>query len=353
MPIPDNLIQKTVSARSSFLGEVSDFCSKNGVESTSLAEGICEIVFSLSELREEGVQLFPTVYLTTDIAALTSRLPGSSSVELGVGEPNASTAALALKQAAPLATGGWSIYLQNSAEEIRFGLFCADQVPLALSASDLLLSDGDPTDIIAIESPASSLTVLRSGRGDKIEFQFLSARGTHTSPEDEIRRFVAAATSSIPESGRESIRTYAEKLIGETLRHSHGAMLAILGPDRDQVPESLQDSVTLAEPLEFQPAIAELLERSDAQAMARLVATGQLLSGMIRSDGITLVRNDFAVLAFRAFVRLPETGDAVSAQGGARSRAFAALENLIGNDLEGVLFRSQDGRTQYTGMPNV
>jgi hypothetical protein len=52
------------------------------------------------------------------------------------------------------------------------------------------------------------------------------------------------------------------------------------------------------------------------------------------------------VLGYRAFVRVAE-GDG-SGTGGARTRAYLALKELIGPNVLSALFRSQDGRMDVT-----
>jgi hypothetical protein len=82
------------------------------------------------------------------------------------------------------------------------------------------------------------------------------------------------------------------------------------------------------------------------------VAYGNLLQGMLATDGITVLRTDGAILAYNAFVRLQqdEAGPARAAVGGARKRAHFVLRRLVDEgSLVAAFFRSADGPSEFYG----
>ena len=67
---------------------------------------------------------------------------------------------------------------------------------------------------------------------------------------------------------------------------------------------------------------------------------------MVNSDGIIVFRSDGAVLAYRAFLKLPPR-NGIAATGGARRRTFEALKANLRKVPEAALFRSHDGQTEF------
>ena len=86
-------------------------------------------------------------------------------------------------------------------------------------------------------------------------------------------------------------------------------------------------------------------ERKTASSVSRLQAAAELVTGFIASDGITIFNSAGHILGYRAFIH--SNTDVVSNSGGARTRAFNAMQELVGNDLVAAFFRSQDGRTEF------
>jgi hypothetical protein len=73
------------------------------------------------------------------------------------------------------------------------------------------------------------------------------------------------------------------------------------------------------------------------------------MQGMLASDGIVVFTDAGAIIAYRAFLKLPSTSTNPVA-GGARRRTFEALQALVGRDIEAVFIASQDGQTEFAGL---
>ena len=71
---------------------------------------------------------------------------------------------------------------------------------------------------------------------------------------------------------------------------------------------------------------------------------GNLLEGMLCSDGITLFDERGRLLGYRCFIQIPTKQEVV---GGARRRAFGALCDHLGKGLSAVFMQSQDGWSDF------
>lgn len=104
---------KTVSFRTQLKGTLSDFLKKEDMCCPQTEDGLLELVVALSHYTEEGHPLFPQVVLCDNLDTTLSLLQGSDALTIGLGPRDQSTISFALKRCAPLARGGWVIYIQR------------------------------------------------------------------------------------------------------------------------------------------------------------------------------------------------------------------------------------------------
>jgi hypothetical protein len=122
--------------------------------------------------------------------------------------------------------------------------------------------------------------------------------------------------------------------------------LAVVSDDED-VRARFTDAAHLAPPVDLESYVTEYLNKHDEPSRAAVYAAYALASGMLHADGITVIRQDGALLAYNAFVRqLPER--ATSGAGGARRRTYEALAQQVGTGLRAIFYRSQDGASAIT-----
>lgn len=147
-------------------------------------------------------------------------------------------------------------------------------------------------------------------------------------------------------SGQDSnLHGYLGRLLSRALLRSHGALLAVVARGGNEIPSALRDSIILSPPLDLAERLrAHIDEGKSAASVSRLQVASELVCGLVGSDGVTLFDTDGRVLAYRCFVAGGSTGGAVT--GGARTRAYKALVDMCGSELDAALFRSQDGRTE-------
>src|SRR5690606_31176005 len=93
--------------------------------------------------------------------------------------------------------------------------------------------------------------------------------------------------------------------------------------------------------------VGAYLVRRDESSRAAVQALAGLIEGMLRADGITVLREDGAVLAFNAFVAHRPSA---SSYGGARWRTYETLAAEVGgaDGLIAAFYNSQDGGSAMT-----
>jgi hypothetical protein len=151
------------------------------------------------------------------------------------------------------------------------------------------------------------------------------------------------ASSSTARS--KSFSGYMGRLLTTAIRGSHGTLIAVISGDAETLPAALQDAIALSPPLDLHERhMLHFEEGTTAASVSRLQVASELVSGFIRSDGITVFNSRGKVLGYRAFIHADTP--AQPSVGGARSRAFEAMTSLVGTQLKAAFFRSEDGRME-------
>jgi hypothetical protein len=172
---------------------------------------------------------------------------------------------------------------------------------------------------------------------------YLSGAPVTDTPAMMLERLLPAMTRHVGAHAGvvEAVWTFYRRVLLESLRQSHGSLLAVVRAGAP-VPGELQDAQRLDAPIDV-AGLVELTLAGDAGARVTLQGVAGLLLGMLGSDGVTLVSSAGAVLGFNGFLR--PAGQA-RVPGGARQRAWLALRALVGTELVAALTRSQDGEAE-------
>lgn len=339
------------SIREELLGTLHDFCKTAGFNSMNTNEVLAELVFHLSEYREEEVPLFPSLFLTEERSqALAAIAPAHERIPIG-NCSIISVASNALKECAALACDGWAIYLVMAQQEAHYGLFRTVNSPFSVSALESLR---DPQielgPIVMIRNCSSRCVEMIDGKGNGLELSLSSSHPPKQPVSSKIGRLAAAFMADLC-SDSKGVFPYVERLLGSICQQAHGTIIAVLPANLGSVPAGFQDGVMLEPPLDLGMTFQELDRLKSADALSRLYSRETLLRGMINSDGITLLSSDLKVIAFRVFVK-PNVNESqnlekVDIRGGARTRAFELLKLRLKDPLNAVFLRSQDGRTEF------
>lgn len=344
-----------LSIRKALIGDVSDFVSEAGFGNANQLNIVVDLIYHLSEYREEEKPYFPAVFLirkeNAEADVLAALAPGTQRFPIGVAPAGSGIASKALKDCAALATSGWAIYLEASPQLVSYGLFRSSVLPFSVSAVESLQDPNTPTDTaLLIRNCSSRCVELISGFGNKLEISLTSSAPPTESVSNAITRLANSVVAGLDETIRDIYQAYFEQLFNEICRETHGTLISVVPHDIGDLPSKFKDGVILTEALSFPNAIQELMQKNDALALSKIKAQEALLRGMFSSDGITILANDATVRAFRVFVKADQTESeelsGLDVRGGARTRAFELMKLRLGNPLNCVFFRSQDGRIE-------
>lgn len=167
------------------------------------------------------------------------------------------------------------------------------------------------------------------------------------SPLPKLNRFVDCIVRDVSDEMREQVSSFFTNVFSGVLRAGHGTLAAVMPKSKRTVPKAFQDGTPLSPRISIPARVKEMLIKSDCTSNARLQASSALITGMLLSDGITLFRSDGTVWAYNIFIKHPRGLDSVV--GGARTRTFRVMRNLVGADLVAAFIQSQDGRVDFYG----
>jgi len=343
-------IDRTVSFRATLKGEIDDLLADENLICAATSSAIVTVSAELANYTEEGIRLSPEIYFCSDLRVLSRVLPGAEILPLGEGPQDDSTASRALKECAPLATDGWVIFVERSANEFKYGVLSPTNLPMSMTPYEALMEDDLGEDVaIVTRRIASNCVEIKGGNGHRRCLFFSDQRVEAPIPSEAVIKFARAVTTQIKDKDlAKSTERYVFRLLSELLEQSHGALLVVQGHRRKVLPGKLNDSVLLPRPISIAKRVKEYTDAKSDETLSKLLSLTPVLRGMINSDGIIVFRDDASIVAYRTFYQ-PRSSDAQTAIGGARKRTFEGLKSMVRSDLEGVLMRSQDGYTDFYG----
>ena len=125
----------TKSLRTFLQGSLSDFAESCQMGPLVTATTLTSLVVLLANLKEEGAELTPEVYLCESLEDALKLLPDRDVLKIGSAESPISAITEGLKKCSPLAIGGWNIYLSPIDGRYQFGLFRGSLNPLSISVT--------------------------------------------------------------------------------------------------------------------------------------------------------------------------------------------------------------------------
>ena len=131
------------------------------------------------------------------------------------------------------------------------------------------------------------------------------------------------------------------------MQKGHGTLACVINSTKKELPRKLHDGIILKTKISIPETIKEVLDKDDLQANSILEGQFSLISGMMQSDGITVFKNNGEVAAYNVFVKHPTKLLKTSTSGGARSRTYLTLCDMIGNGIESAYIQSQDGKIEH------
>ncbi|HCM0519164.1 TPA: hypothetical protein N2772_000421 [Vibrio parahaemolyticus] len=421
-----------INLRAKLLDSTEDFCSKTLLCSSleSQNQALSELIFSIARYQEEGVQLYPKVYLLSDIELALKMLPGSDAIAIGSDRNFNAAVKSAIKKCSPLAINGWCIYVVATDEVSSYGVFRGDTSPVALPIDDTILTDDVPFSTVKIHQITNDNVEVIANNGLVLNISLSHAFQDAHESQGHLNKLVSEITSycsGVPEDAlassqedhvkprfinslagivgfrsglfgkqvkvpkvvigtegdsvekNEQLISYLSYLISDAIKKSHGCLIAV--SKNEEIPRALKhDGICLTKPIDFHELVNVCLRHPNEAG--KLTSSGQLVEGMLKSDGIILFSPKAKVLGFNFFVsstiedlelrknkqsdisftrsllsKLPKPGASKgslpnSAIGGARTRAYEKLSSMVGSELRAVFMQSQDGITYFKGTNN-
>ncbi len=340
--------KKLVNFRSHLLGEIVTFCGSEGITCVKTAESIVQLVSSLVHYREEGYSLFPKVFICSDFKTLYSIIKGSEKVDIGEGDISENTIKTALKRCAPLAVGGWSIFLERSESGFRYGLFSACTLPLSLSPYEILYEGDGPTFNVIIASQVSDdIIELWGNTGNQLQIHFSPIKENSSSPVQAIEKFSYAITKDVKKEIRKNAYRYVNHFLRSYMLRSHGTLAVAITKGHKKPPKIMRSGVIFTEPFSIADKIEKYEKLKNDEAMANLSETTKLVEGMLMCDGITVFKSDCSIIAYNVILKSSfENREKKTILGGARHQAFAKLSEKVPSELIAAFIRSQDGNME-------
>lgn len=339
--------RKTITFRHSLHSEVIDTLKHAGIVCLETADVLVSVISLLANYQEEGHSLSPDVFVCNSIRDLVQRVGTAEFVFLGKAPLNGGAAQRALKEAAPLATGNWAIFLERGSQsELHYGLFTGSTDPSALTLVETALETPDPAfPVLMARQLGPNRVEIRSNASRSRCFHFHGEEGSAHQGDEELASLAACIASGVSEELMSVFPGMMKRVLAEAIQKSHGTLIAVVPSSATAIPNVLHDMVVLNPIIDFAGRL--LRHREDAlsgASLSSLQAAAHLIQGMISSDGITVFKQGGHVLGFRAFVQSKPA--AAGVVGGARTRAFQALSEHVGGEFSAAFFRSQDGVTK-------
>ncbi|WP_411847431.1 hypothetical protein AAFN60_08925 [Roseibacillus persicicus] len=336
-------INGNISFRSMILGRIEGFVDSTGIIPLISKESLAQLIVAISNYTEEGKSFSPPIYITTDLDKLLRFIPGNSRIKIGELGIDDNSPCVALKRCAPLATDGWCIYLDCKADKVFYGVFRDSLAPLAIPLEKALLQDGSgETKVLRTQQSAPSCVELTNHNGDSHTIFISDKREAEPSPRQFVSDLAQAICSELKADIRPSAQTVIEKALNNGLEASHGALVAVTR--KDKPPQFLQDGLLLNEPLNFGELARKALHGNEQDRM-RLISFTKVLEGMFGCDGIIVFNRKATLIGYNCFIK--PSAKKTPASGGARKRAYGALQTRLGKGLFATFIRSQDGWSEF------
>lgn len=343
-----NVTARSVSFRDTLKGAISDFLDDERMPCSATCNALIETSIALVSYREEGVSLFPQVFICDDAAQMVRAL-GADHIELGRGSKDTATVRMALKRCAPLARGGWAIYVERCADKFAYGIFRARGGPLAETPLEILscMQDIEFRAICAYRVAETVVAVVGAG-GSRLHLHPSDHRAEEPVSADALDHLVDWATVMVAEPVRVQARAFLRRTFQRCVQTCHGMLVAVVeSGDVPELPPFLAGGVRIEPALDIAARVRDYVVEATHESTSALQGLVSLLEGLACSDGIVVLSEDAKIVAYRVFVTMPASTEVDSIEGGARSRAYLSLCEQLGDHLRAAFFLSQDGRMLF------
>lgn len=197
-----------ITFRTHLIGSVTDFCSESHLPFVT-PDILAGLIVRLSHYQEEGVRLQPQVYLTDNINALMSMLPGGERLQLATTTADVEGIDRMLKVCAPIATTEWRIFCHHrSNDTMEFGVFRGSINPIAVDLDEVILAAQDNVSIVKIHHVASNCVHVRHSKGADRYVFFDHRKEDSPQPLQYVDDFITSVTKRVKEKNKDAVQNY-------------------------------------------------------------------------------------------------------------------------------------------------
>lgn len=336
-------MSENITFRAQLIGSVSDFCDASNIAIVRIPLNLVEIIVALSKYQEEGVRLNPALYIFADIGSAISMLPEAERIKIGEASADLPGIKIALKKCAPLARDGWSIYIDSNIPlRLEYGLFRGSTNPLSIATDDIILQPESPP-VVKAYGIVDNCVEIRSNNGSFHRVFFDHRKDNAGSPLNFLDRLTSKIVSNCLPELRDPAMSFLKKELFAAMRVSHGCLIAVISGKKPAA-FLMSDGIILQPPIDFSKLVKSLLQSKSSEDAGELTSKSALIKGMLNSDGIVIFDTRARLLGYNCFVRVARDPTVI---GGARRRAFGALQSKVGHGLTAAFMQSQDGATEF------
>lgn len=341
-----------VSFRAQTNGGISDLLRDEGLACAQSQDLLSYFAGALLNYKEEGVEFLPSIVLCDSVEEFLTTFPGSVYHIIGSAPLSPVSGSQILKECAPLSGSNWFIFIERDEQEglVKYGIFTYFKTPTAIPLHEGISINPDHLCIL-IRKTSTNTIDIRGSKGHLLTLLFSTLREV-TDTSDPIAKFAERCCSRIDDDNlREEFEKYFFNLLERTLSSCHGTILTCANELDYAAFPSLQDAVHVEPTINFLEIFSEFKQENSADSILSLQRCEDLLQGFLRCDGIIMIDGTGCISAYRVFYKPPnaEPNGTAEVVGGARRRAYEGMKELIGDQLDSVLFRSQDGQTLFCG----
>ncbi|KJR42976.1 hypothetical protein MCHI_001117 [Candidatus Magnetoovum chiemensis] len=259
--------------------EIENFLKSEKMDCQHTVKGLVEIITLLSQYREEGKALFPKIFMFDDLKTILGLLAGNESMKIGEGPKKNPTFKKALKECAPLAIGGWAVYIYRKNDSIEYGLFKSIGDILKPSIESTLLSEDNPPVVMAYQISEKYVKVIGSS-GNSLLVNFATADANEEPPTETIDKFISSLTSGLEGDEKLNIHYYYKLLFADILIEGHGTLSVVISNEAE-ISNNFRDSIKLEEPIKVNDRISTFKSEKNIDTNKRLESYAELTKGML------------------------------------------------------------------------
>jgi hypothetical protein len=339
---------KEITLKASLAREILPFLSKAEMDCITTLNGMVALAEHLMHYQEEGKSLFPEIYIIDDLELVGKILTNFEYYKIGESEKSIETMLKALKKCAPLTGEGWVIYILRKTHTYEYGVFRTASSILSISIEEALINQGSKElKCILIRQISDNITEIKNFISKSLIITFGSVLGDKKKTLNRCDDFVDSIVQNVDEKIKDQITNFYKKVFNNVMRKGHGTLACVIDHRKRKIPQTLSDGIFLTKRIEVAKQILQKDSGIDLISHVKLEGSLSIISGMMLSDGITVFSNDGSLISYNVFLKHSSKLNKTSTNGGARTRTYLGLCNLIGKDLEAAFIQSQDGKTEF------